>query len=137
MSRVERVVETVVKYWSGFLKDTSTSKFDNGDDSSNGMMTTMLAMMSKPSSHPESEVEAFEKMLFDAIMQKQPRHIGVDYHPDLILGDVAEQCLTNYNSMTVFPCKTTMWINYEEGIVKVSEGYGADVVVLELVEQAS
>ena len=123
---MQMLVKKVVSYWSGFLKDPSTSRFNNGDDSKNGVMSSMLSEMGKPKSYPLDEINEFETKLTKAIELNKPSTISVDYSPDSLLGDIANSCLSNWNNMSTFPCKTTMWINYDTGEVSVSEGYGAN-----------
>ena len=120
----------VAKYWSGFLKDTSTSKFDNGDTSGNGAMAMMLSEMGKPKGYPDDEVIAFESQMLANLMLDLPRYLGVDYSPDSFIANIADDKLSKWNSMSTFPCKTNMHINWETGIVKVSQGYGAESIEL-------
>jgi hypothetical protein len=55
---------------------------------------------------------------------ERPSSISVDYDPDFILGTALS--LSGLNSKArVFPVKTTMFIDWDNDIVSVSEGYAA------------
>jgi hypothetical protein len=124
------VTVKVAKYWTDFLRNPSTSKFDNGDTSDNGAMAMMLSEMGKPKGYPENEVVAFESQMRANLLLNKPRHLGVDYSPDCFIADIADDKLSSWNSMSTFPCKTRMSINWEEGVVKVAEGYGASSKII-------
>lgn len=125
--------KAAVDWWGEAIRQ---AKFDNGDPSLAGGMTTMLAnMLSRQHPVTDEQVEAFkvalapciDKML-DGADPEDPsfgsysRTLGVDYGPDRALATAAKECGIDYSR---FPCKTVMWIN--PGHVSVSHGYGAPV----------
>ncbi len=125
------MLDAAVNYWAGFLEDTSTSRFDNGDTSEQGAMMMMMSELSKPTSHPAEEVAAFKEQLKINILEEMPRNISVDYQPDHILGQAAESTPSKWSSMSTFPCKTSMYLSLDDGgEISVSQGYGAASVVI-------
>ena len=131
MSKELEAINKVVNYWTGFIDGSRRAVFDNGDNSSKGAMYTILASMSQPSVYDKTRVVKFRELLHKTVSESKPSTISVDYSPDRLLDRVAEETLeNNYNPMSTFPCKTTMWINYDTGVVSVSEGYRADEVYI-------
>lgn len=127
---MKTLIDSIVKYWSDFLKDPSSFQFDNGDKSSNGKMAMMMANMGKPKSYPAHEIDAFIEMLYNAIAKEMPTSISNDYHADSLLTKVADATLTQWSNMNTFPCKTQMSISYEKGVVSVSQGYCAPTKII-------
>lgn len=122
------IATKVAKYWTDFLRDPSTSKFDNGDSSSNGAMAMMLSKLGQPSGYSDSEIGCFESQMVANLLLDLPSSLNVDYSPCCFIGDIADEKLGSWSSMSTFPCKTNMRIDWESGEVKVSEGYAADFI---------
>jgi hypothetical protein len=115
------IIDAAVEYWSGFIADPTTSKFDNGTDDVTAMMLFELA---KPAPATKRELELFKKTLSEVIEGERPSSISVDYDLDFILGTALS--LSGLDSKArVFPVKTTMFIDWENDKVSVSEGYAA------------
>lgn len=99
------------------------------------VLATTLAHTAAAERDPDS-VDRFEGVLAgkidEALRAAGPYGItlGTDYHPDLILGDAAEETGVSGDGMTTFPWKTRMRV--EPGRVQVAAGYGAGWVDLEL-----
>lgn len=124
------VIEAAANYWTAFLIDPLSFEFDNGDDSPTGRMSKMMANMGKQKEYSEEEIKAFKKLLCEKLIAQKPFRISIDYNANGILKEVADATLTKWSDMSTFPCKTGMSINYEEGVVAVSQGYYQPTVII-------
>ena len=127
---MKTLIESIVKYWSDFLKDPNSFQFDNGDKSKTGMMSAMLANMGKPKSCPRYEIDAFQEVFYNAIAKQLPESISIDYVANGILEKVADETLSRWSNMHTFPVKTHMNIDYKNQVVRVSQGYGAPTKII-------
>lgn len=123
----KELVLAAVAYWSNFLKNQDSVVQDNGEPTQFAMMN-MLAKLAGKITYPQEAIEDFEVELQNVIEVGLNRFghfsLNVDYHPDDNLSKALNASIKNYNSMSIFPCKTNMSINIEENMVEVSEGYG-------------
>lgn len=128
------LLDAAVNYWSGFLKNPMSFDMNNGEPSQYVMMNFLAKVNTK--SYPEEGISKFEDILKNYIKnaleieESSRAYLDVDYHPCNVLRSCLDQAFgeKGYNSMTVFPCKTSMWINNQE--ISVSQGYGADTKIL-------
>ena len=128
------LVESAVNYWSGFLKNPMGFEMDNGEPSQYALLNILAKSGAK--SFPEEGIEKFEDILRNYIknaleLEGSGRvYLDVDYHPCRVLSSCLDQAFgeRGYNSLTVFPCKTSMQVNNET--VKVSQGYMAETKIL-------
>lgn len=128
------LVEFAVNYWSGFLKNPMSFEMDNGEPSQYALFNILAKSGAK--SFPEEGIKKFEDTLRNYIKTTLETegsgrvYLDVDYHPCNVLSSCLDQAFgeKGYNSMTVFPCKTDMWLNNQE--LSVSQGYGADTKIL-------
>ena len=128
------LVESAVNYWSGFLKNPMGFVIDNGEPSQYALLNILVKSGAK--SFPEEGIEKFEDILRNYIknaleLEGSGRvYLDVDYHPCRVLSSCLDQAFgeRGYNSLTVFPCKTSMWVNDET--VEVSQGYRAETKIL-------
>ena len=128
------LVESAVNYWSGFLRNPRGFVMDNGEPSQYALLNILAKSGAK--SFPEEGIEKFEDILRNYIKNALEREgsgrvdLDVDYHPCRVLSSCLDQAFgeKGYNSLTVFPCKTSMWII--DGTVKVSQGYRAETKTL-------
>lgn len=117
--------KVAAKWWADKLRNVGPGNFDNGDSSSTGGMAMILAtMLAMDTQSSEEAIILFEKRLAETILDQVEQHgsmvIRVDYGPDYILSDLAQETGVSPNG---FPWKTTMWIVKDK--VTVSAGYGA------------
>lgn len=123
MELTKEQIEKAVSWWSEKIQNP---KFDNGDDTKQGGMTAMLAIMAK-SGVSKDQVEKFKESLTRKLKTDDMAKFGLksDYGPMGILADA----ITNagIDGMNV-PWKTRMIFESEE--VKVSYGYGAEYITL-------
>ena len=126
------LVNAVVTYWSGFIKDPMSFEMDNGEPSQYAMINMLAKMGAKPGD--PIMVEKFESILcalvYNELEEKGRVTLSVDYDPHGLLRQALDQTFgeRNYNSKSIFPCKTTMWIT--DKIVTYSQGYRAMEKVL-------
>ena len=128
------LVESAVNYWSGFLKNPMGFVMDIGEPSQYALLNILVKSVAK--SFPEEGIEKFEDILRNYIknaleIEGSDRvYLDVDYHPCRVLSSCLDQAFgeRGYNSLTVFPCKTSMWVN--DGTVEVSQGYRAETKIL-------
>ena len=123
----KKMVKAAVEYWSNFLKNPEDVIQDNGEPTQFAMMN-MLSKLAGTIKYPIENIEDFEVELSDIIETTLMEHgrltLSVDYHPDNNLSEALNSTIKNYNSMSIFPCKTSMIINNYKNKVEVSEGYG-------------
>lgn len=137
---LEKEIAAATEWWAD--KVCGLCKFDNGDDSSTGGVTAMLATLAKGSApRPDEDQRAkFVAALSEIILKEAVRHtkagrdlsdfrmtLDVDYGPCCELSDAADVAGITGNQ---FPWKTVMWIH--KGDVAVRYGYGADETPLYL-----
>jgi len=135
---LEKEIAAATEWWAD--KVCGICKFDNGDDSPMGGMTSMLAMLGQVSAPTPTDDQRgkFIAALSEIILKAATRHtehgrdlvdfcstLGVDYGPDPELSDAADAAGI---SGSQFPCKTVMWVR--SGDVAVRYGYGADETLL-------
>ena len=113
----EKQIKTAVDWWAGAIQNP---KFDNGDDSRSGGMSMILATLAR-TDVSQNQLESFKRALTEAIQENTPRHISVDYGPDMLLGAAMEKAGIPSN---MAPWKTTMWL-ISDG-VSVRHGYRAE-----------
>jgi hypothetical protein len=114
------------KWWSKFLD--APVILDNGDQSGTGFMASALAGLAQDISRaklPDDAPKKFEDALTGLLEAKTDEWlcIGVDYHPDTILDNAAEEAGFSLG-MTLLPWKTTMWIMGDK--ITVRNGYHAE-----------
>lgn len=123
----KEIVKVAVAYWVNFLKNPDSVIQDNGEPTQFAMMNMLAKLAGNISYSPES-IEDFEVELSNIIETNLNEFgrltLGVDYHPDQNLSKALDAGIKDYNSMTIFPCKTSMIINNDTNKVEVSEGYG-------------
>ena len=123
----KEIVKVAVAYWVNFLKNPNDVVQDNGEPTQFAMMN-MLAKLAGNINYPQESIEEFEVELSNIIETNLNEFgrltLSVDYHPDQNLSKALDIGIKKYNSMSVFPCKTSMVINNEVNKVEVSEGYG-------------
>lgn len=117
--------KVAAKWWADKLREVGPGNFDNGDSSSTGSMAMLLATMLAMDSQSSAEaINLFEERLANVIKEEVESYesmiLSVDYHPDYILGCLAQETGVSCNG---FPWKTTMWI--EKNKVSVKAGYAA------------
>lgn len=121
------IVKVAVAYWVNFLKNPNEVVQDNGEPTQFAIMNMLAKLAGNISYSPES-IEEFEVELNNIIETNLNEFgrltLGVDYHPDQNLSKALDAGIKDYNSMTIFPCKTSMIINNDTNKVEVSEGYG-------------
>lgn len=128
MNKIEEISRIAAEWWANAV---CHPKFDNGDPSSTGGMTMILATMcTKPVS--EFSKKLFIESLIKAIVQKlegenDEREItlSVDYGPCRILSEAAVGSSIKRNN---FPWKTHMRISNHH--IGVRHGYGAPMEYL-------
>lgn len=125
MSWSPRQIEAACAWWA---KAIECPKFDNGDKSEAGGMTTVLATMlaARHEAAPEN-VERFKAALATRLAPNekgwQPFCLSVDYGPCRELADAADAAGISYSR---FPYKTVMWAG-DDGSLTVRHGYGAPI----------
>ena len=123
----KEIVKTAVAYWVNFLKNPNDVVQDNGEPTQFAMMNMLAKLAGNISYSPES-IEDFEVELSNIIETNLNEFgrltLSVDYHPDQNLSKALDVGIKDYNSMTIFPCKTSMVIDNDANKVEVSEGYG-------------
>lgn len=125
----DKQIELAVDWWAKQIKNPI---FDNGDKSSTGAMSMLLATLLASKNEPGAEqIVAFKAALTEAL-KAQGKNGGwwdmslqVDYHPDPLLYECAKA--VGIDELR-FPCKTRMW--FRDGNVIVAAGYGAEPVTL-------
>ena len=133
MTRSEQAA-VAAKWWRDRLGERA--KLDNGDSSSTGGMTFMLATMTQPELPSADRLDAFEAALKSALESdaRQWVNVSCDYGPDMVLSGAADAAGIEARSPP-FPWKTNMTLT-PEGEVTVSHGYGAEPVSLPALEEA-
>ncbi|MCM1440501.1 MAG: hypothetical protein NC131_15075, partial [Roseburia sp.] len=129
----KRQMETAVQWWGEKVRGGATH--NNGADSIQSFMAMMMAD-SMVKTQDSEKVEKFKSLLREAFYNTDYSfrthdliRLSCDYGPDYILAECAEKA--GIDTMN-FPWKTTM--NFNDGGVQVSEGYGAPYENLELVK---
>ena len=120
----KEIAEAAAKWWADQISGNVT--FDNGDDSLTGSMcSAMASKLVKPVT--EEQKNKFIEILTERIVTEQRDILSVDYGPDMLLGESAEQAGISESN---FPWKTVMWIVMEKdtGMAKVivRAGYRAE-----------
>lgn len=133
------IATTIANKATSYLRDVSLTKFDNGDYSSDGIMVQKLLKMGRVKVNFDADkCDEFEKILTNKIMDKTYgiiNGVNIDYHPDSNITETMDQVFgEDWNSMSVFPWKTTIYYNQTKDKVFIKEGYGADKVEIPLVE---
>jgi hypothetical protein len=124
----KEAIEAAVNWWVNSLKHPQK---DNGDDSSNGNLTALFALLNAADNRPTPEqLERFANALRTLLENSAPDYadtwlLGVDYHPEGYLADAAK--IAGISSLA-FSWKTRMWLGTKG--VTVRAGYGADEVFL-------
>ncbi len=117
------------KWWRNQLVNP---RYDNGDTSERGLMTSMMATMATTPA-TEEQLDKFEECLSrglyweDCNGNSREFWVGVDYNPDRLLAHAGQFAEIPGGGNTGFPWKTTMHINTAGmGKITVREGYGAE-----------
>ena len=119
MSLTEEQIQKACDWWGEVIQ---SPHFDNGDDSSNGGMGMMLAILSYTAPGHEA-VEKYKQELRRRLQKATTiPYLDVDYAPSQILAESANMAGMKHRS---FPWKTEMW--FVDGGVQVSCGYGAPI----------
>lgn len=125
--------QKAAKWWADQLR--GNAKIDNGDKSSTGAMTFIVAMMLQDAERQNrngEQVDAFERELTASIAGLSDFEarwgLGVDYHPDHLLQEAAGRAGLDLG-MASLPWKTHMRI--ENNRVYVACGYGAEMTELQ------
>lgn len=123
---------TAAKWWADQLlaaqPHLATQMGAEPDSPMNSPMGAVMAVLAQAQDRADdpTKVEAFRAALEARILTSLERYpslaFGVDYHPDRILSDAADDAGMPLG-MTTLPWKTTMWVD-DRG-VRVSKGYGA------------
>ena len=123
----KEIVKAAVAYRVNFLKNPNDVIQDNGEPTQFAMMNMLAKLAGNISYSPES-IEDFEVELSNIIETNLNEFgrltLSVDYHPDQNLSKALDAGIKNYNSMSIFPCKTSMIIDNDANEIEVSEGYG-------------
>jgi len=126
--RNKELAERAAKFWAGYLREPEAMSFNNGDMGRNGPIAQMLFDMGKKK-HPDEKIDLFEKLLTEYLLDETKRQfymLSVDYHPDDILSECLGASLVKWNSTAIFPCKTAMYIDWENDKLFIKEGSGAE-----------
>lgn len=118
--------KVAANWWRKSIENPS---FNNGDNSRTGLMTRLMAGMLTADVDPEI-MDKFEQQLAEVLtkeIDKTPYVItfGVDYHPDMLLSNVAKEVGLDTNNWS---WKTMIWI--DKDTCKVSAGYGSPMIDL-------
>lgn len=121
MCAKEDVCKAAAKWWRDAISDP---KFDNGDASEVGLFTMTLAyMLADKNKATKEQLDSFEEELCKILLTEENYVcLMVDYNPCKMLCDVAD--LSDI-STSLFPYKTSMNINFDNGTIFVKTGYGA------------
>ena len=128
MAMNAEMAETAAKWWADRLREGA--KLDNADPSSAGGMAFLMGktlQASMAGKRTPEQVDLFEKILYERLLDFTGRWIGVDYHPIGVFVESAEAAGFEL-SMSCLPWKTNMY--FDDGVVKVSYGYGAEMRAL-------
>lgn len=111
-------IDVAVNWWGDVI---CNPKHDNGDDSRQGAMTSMLAAMATHTISEEQK-DAFKEELVGLLKSELPLHgLHCDYGADMTLSKAMEKAnIPGTNA----PWKTNM--NFHGGGVTVRYGYGAE-----------
>lgn len=123
----EAQIDTAVKWWSDAIANI---KFDNGDDTQQGVMASMMAKLANGATPAQSERGILFAKHLRTLLERGINGwcLSVDYHPEGELADAAELAGIETGNLTSWPWKTVMW--FERGGVQVRAGYGAAVQTL-------
>jgi hypothetical protein len=141
MNTPTREALTAASWWADqLLKAQAPLAEQMGAEDNSPMRSPMAAVASvfvqaSDRADDPAKVDAFRDALAQRITSEMGRvrygvTVGVDYHPDRILAAAAHEADLPLG-MTSLPWKTTMWV--ADGSVRVSKGYGADIIDLPLV----
>lgn len=127
MINYSEMAEVAANWWAEQIK---APIYDNGDDSLNGFIAMEMLRESKIKA-TEEQAKEFKLKLKEYIENEIKKHsyfcIGVDYGPQIDMGNIAEDCGIN---LLAFPIKTNMWILTEEQTIKVRLGYSGEIEYL-------
>ena len=120
----EQIINEAVNWW--VEKIDNPNSFDNGDNSKEGQMANMLAMLLAVKSKNKIEKEQIE-IFRDSLTEKIENSMNLydectlytDYEPMWELQEAAQLAQIDDS---VFPWKTKMKISKDK--IEVSEGYG-------------
>lgn len=114
-------IKKAVDWWVNAIKNP---KHDNGDTSVHGGFARAFATLGVTEINDE-QIEIFKNELTELLQSQEEAKWGlhVDYNPDVLLNRAMEKAgIGELNA----PWKTNM--NFRDGKVLVSHGYGADWV---------
>lgn len=120
------ISEIASEWWA---KNIMKPKFDNGDDSPNGVLANIL-MHSLVQDITEEQINKF-KFRLKAYIENELNEktyniwIGVDYHPCKILCDISKECNINVNNL---PIKSDM--DLDRTHITARLGYGGEMEIL-------
>jgi len=126
----EKTAKRAAKWWADFLRRPVPP--DNGDRSEIGIMTLGLGSMLQDTlmaKFPADGADKFEAALVSILTEidRPMVTLDVDYHPDYTLNQAAERAGVDVDWL--LPLKSVMWISGDE--IRVAQGYGSPIVVLE------
>ncbi|ACA57539.1 hypothetical protein FDC45_15835 [Clostridium botulinum] len=117
---IKEIAKIASEWWADKVANT---KFDNGDDSSNGEIATCLAVMntkSVASISKEKFINKLSHIIEEQLLKEFNIELSVDYRACRELNESAEYAGISKNN---FPWKTAMWIGKNH--ISVSYGYRA------------
>lgn len=121
MSLTEQQIQIACNWW---LSTFEKPKFDNGDTSLIGGMTTMLAALAvQPVT--EQQKQTFKELLTKGL-KEDPRgytDLASDYNPAAFLGRIMEKAGISLNN-----CPWKTYMVFKGGKVYVAYGYGQSLV---------
>lgn len=120
----DEMAKVAAKWWADRLREGA--KLDNADPSRAGGMAFMMGKIMQSRLAQErtlEQVQLFEDILYEKLLDLKYFWVGVDYHPIAIFTEAAEEAGFQL-SMSCLPWKTNMYFK-ENGEVSVSYGYGA------------
>lgn len=119
----KQTAQKAARWWADQLR--GHAKLDNGDQSETGAMTFVMSRIlqsKEKAGQTPAQVDRFESALAILIYKGDFDFIDVDYHPDPILEQAADEAGLSLG-MASLPWKTTMHIDGDK--VTVRCGYGA------------
>jgi hypothetical protein len=122
------MIEVAADWWYKTLG--GRQKYDNGDKSREGGIAMTLAMLAAPAPPSTDKLNKFRAAMVAWLQGKVGiwTILDVDYGPGWELQQIEESAGV---SGIAYPWKTTMWLDWDKGTVRVRHGYGAEIQDLE------
>lgn len=131
-TELTEVIKVAVKWWGDKLRNPLSVKQNNGEKYQEQMLGLLRLMSAIQTNFKEEDICKFEKVLAEKVLERinlsKSVILSIDYSPNEMLSDALKESIKDYNPMSVFPCKTVMWVELDE--VNVREGYGAETKIL-------